>query len=560
MVRVAAGGVNRTPGRHAAAAEQSQGRRARSGPRRFAAGPVPVTMSAMNRRPLLLLAACLLAARAAAADVHDAVDPAARFQTIDNFAASDAWTFQAAGTWSPAVKNRIADLLFSTDRGIGLSCWRFNVGGGTQSRSIANPLHAPETFEVAPGRYDWHRQAPEQWFLTAAAARGVDQFVAFANSPPMRMTRTGLTNSAADDRSPTNLKPGYEAPFAAYLADVLAHFRDDGVLDDPAHKITFAYVSPVNEPNNPWPGGKQEGNRADNATIIRVVLALRDALAARHLTAHILAPEAGDAAAMLRPATRPTTRYGQPVGDYIDALTADPALADALGHTLCHHLYGSAAGPALRHAADALAARMKQHPGWKLWMTEICIMEPRRDLGITPGLHLAEIVHATLAREGAAAFGWWTALSAVDFKDGLLYTDWRKPGDPESVLDSKMLWALGNYSRFVRPGDVRVALTGDSAAAQQSHDRRPATRPATRSAAPEGLLGSAYLDPRTGRLVVVYVNDGPAARVELTIPGPPRRRTTYTTSATDSLTPRPAPAGPIDLPARSIVTVVADPR
>ncbi len=518
-------------------------------------------MSAMNRRtPLLLLTACLLPAVPAAADVHDAVDPAARFQTIDHFAASDAWTFQAAGTWSPAIKNHIADLLFSTDRGIGLSCWRFNVGGGSQSTSISDPLHAPQTFEVAPGRYDWHRQTPEQWFLVAARARGVDQFLAFVNSPPMRMTRTGLTNSAADDASPTNLKPGSEGPYAAYLADVLAHFRDDGVLNDPAHRIAFRYVSPVNEPNNPWPGGKQEGNRADNATIRRIVLALRDALAARRLDVQIVAPESGDAAAMLGPATGPTTRYGQPVGDYVDSFTADPALADALGHTLCHHLYGSADGPGLRHAADALAARMSHHPGWKLWMTEICIMEPHRDLGIAPALHLAAIVHATLAREGAAAFGWWTALSAVDYKDGLLYTDWRHPGDPESVSDSKMLWALGNYSRFVRPGFVRVALTGDSVAAQAARDRRPATRPAaTRAATAEGLLGSAYLDPRTGRLVIVYVNDGPAARVQLTIPGPPRRRTAYTTSAADSLTPRPAPAGPLDLPARSIVTVVADP-
>ena len=504
--------------------------------------PVPraAMMVAMPTARLALLLLIAWPTTAAQADVRDRVDPTVHFQTIDNFAASDAWTMQRVGTWSAASKAKVADLLFSTDRGIGLSGWRFNVGGGINHASITDPIHTVETFEVARGQYDWHRQAPEQWFLTAARARGVDQFVAFANSPPGRMTRTGLTNSADDRASPTNLKPGFEGQYAAYLADVLAHFRDDGVPGDPAARIDFRYVSPVNEPDVEWNGGKQEGNRADNDTIRRIIVALRDELRRHRLHTQVLTPEATRAADMLGPDRAFERAYHAAYGDYINYFTAQPDLADVLGRTLCHHLYGSAAGPGLRRATDALGERMRQHPDWKIWMSEICIMEPHRDLGITAGLQLAHIVHACMAREGASAWQWWLAMSNVDYKDGLLYTDWHRPGDAETVIESKMLWALGNYSRFVRPGFVRVALTGDSAVAE----RAP--------------LGTAYLDPRTGRLVVVYVNDGPTQRVALDLGPAARRVTTYTTSDTQSLAPQTV-TGPIELPPRSVVTVVADP-
>ena len=44
------------------------------------------------------------------------------------------------------------------------------------------------------------------------------------------------------------------------------------------------------------------------------------------------------------------------------------------------------------------------------------------------------------------------------YKDGLI----REYSDPTflngEVKDSKLMWALGNYSRFIRPGAVRKAI------------------------------------------------------------------------------------------------------
>ena len=53
----------------------------------------------------------------------------------------------------------------------------------------------------------------------------------------------------------------------------------------------------------------------------------------------------------------------------------------------------------------------------------------------------------TTSEVGVTAWQWWTAVSGVDYKDGLIFTDWKKPGDPESIITAKLLWALGNYSR-----------------------------------------------------------------------------------------------------------------
>jgi hypothetical protein len=73
---------------------------------------------------------------------HDVIRADVQFQLIENFGASDAWRIQKIGAWSLANRARVADLLFSQDKGIGLSCWRFNIGGGINPR-ITLPWRAP---------------------------------------------------------------------------------------------------------------------------------------------------------------------------------------------------------------------------------------------------------------------------------------------------------------------------------------------------------------------------------------------------------------------------------
>ncbi|MGC4050951.1 MAG: glycoside hydrolase [Paludibaculum sp.] len=113
----------------------------------------------------------LLLPWAATAQRVDTITLDSLYQRIDNFGASDCWTMQKLASWSLQSRERVADLLFSQSKGIGLSCWRFNIGGGVNPK-ITHPWRSPETFEVSEGQYDWTRQAGERWFLGAAKARG----------------------------------------------------------------------------------------------------------------------------------------------------------------------------------------------------------------------------------------------------------------------------------------------------------------------------------------------------------------------------------------------------
>src|SRR3989337_738852 len=131
-------------------------------------------------------------------EVVIAFDPSKTYQTIDNFGASDAWSCQFVGNWPDAKKNAIADLLFSTDtlanggpKGIGLSLWRYNFGAGSTNQG-ANSGIKDEWRRAANFANDSNHAVDninaQNWFLSAAKQRGVNQFLAFFNSPPVHLT------------------------------------------------------------------------------------------------------------------------------------------------------------------------------------------------------------------------------------------------------------------------------------------------------------------------------------------------------------------------------------
>jgi O-glycosyl hydrolase len=492
----------------------------------------------------IAVAACaILSSSAFAAEHNDVIDLSIQHQEIDNFGASDCWTFQKIGGWSETNKNRIADLLFSTDKGIGLSLWRFNIGGGINRQSIRDPWRTAETFEVAEGQYDWTRQASERWFAKAAKERGVPHLLAFVNSPPGRMTRNGLTNSGEDRSSTTNLKSGMEPLFARYLCDVLEHFRTAPENE----RLVFDYISPVNEPQVEWAAGNNhEGNRASNEDIKRMLVALHQEITARELAVKITAPESNVVPAMWQLSDRARRQYGADYGNYLEVFARDPQVAPMLGNLLCYHDYSSFEGESVIKHHEELGRRLKNYPGWKLWMSEVCILNRGRDLGMNMALQVARLIHADLALSNASAWQWWLALSRYDYKDGLIYTNWRRAGDEESVIESKTLWTLGNFSRYIRPGMRRVELSGN----RHSFD---------------ALLGSAYIDASSGKLVLVYINSSKEPQtVKWSVKpdgGAPKNFSPYMTSESGNLEPTAAVTlgQAVEIPAQSVVTFVGLP-
>lgn len=473
------------------------------------------------------------------------------YQTIDHFAASDCWSMQKIGAWPDAQKEKVADLLFSQTKGIGLSAWRFNIGGGINQTTIQHPWRSVETFEIAPGVYDWTHQLEERWFLQAAKERGVGEFIAFVNSPPGRMTRNGKTN-CTDGNGSTNLKEGYETQYARYLVDILKHFRDE-------QGIRFGHISPVNEPQWEWNNGcNQEGNRAGNEDIRKIVNALYDELHKQAVDTEISIVESGDLRSWYEVRSDISNKYGKTYGNYLSELIDDETINTQIGSHFGGHSYWSdRLSNQLVQDRASLSNQMKPYldAGWKYWVTEYTVMDgPEgagghgRDLTMKTALDVCRIIHYDLTLLGASAWSWWTAVSPEDYKDGLLYTNYKDNPASLSVIESKLLWAYGNFSRFIRPGSVRVRLMG---AADKS-----------------GLLGSAYVNAENDKLILVFINMSYETQtINLDISGLESScqiddLIPYITSDTagDDLKPYPATSleDNISIPRRAVVTLIGD--
>lgn len=443
-------------------------------------------------------------------DAVVSIDGTVRYQTIDNFGASDAWSMDPLGKhWSEENKNKVADLLFSREKGIGLSAWRFNIGAGSTETdpSIPDPWRRAEAFKLTEdGDYDWSKQSGQQWFLQAAKDRGVDTLIAFVNSPPVWMTKDGRARPGPESGS-TNLKDGYEVQFATFLVDVLEHFKEQG--------LEFDYISPINEPTWDWNNAYQEANRYNNDDLKKVILELYRQLQENGVAAQISAPDGVEITSLLDDeyfqkfsggGTYSSGANSLGTGkykEYIKELLGDPELKKAVGSKIASHSYWSdysnPGDDRLVKLRELLHENLKHYgDDVKYWVTEYCIMGdygPGRDLGIEPALHVARTIHFDLTEANAAAWQWWTAVSKVDYKDGLIYTDFHNPGNEQSILTSKILWVLGNYSKFIRPGAERIELSGLSEDANS------------------GLLGSAYVHQGEQSLSAVFVNDSDQDKV-----------------------------------------------
>jgi O-glycosyl hydrolase len=385
------------------------------------------------------------------------------YQTISNFAASDAWSCQFVGNWPDEKRNKIADLLFSMDngidgspKGVGLSLWRFNFGAGSAQQGgesgIKDEWRRAESFTNNDGSYNWQNQAGQVWFLKAAKQRGVKQFLGFFNSPPVQFT---LNGKAFATGGKVNIGPDKYDAFAMYIYDVV-----NGVQK--VSKVKFDYISPINEPQWDWSDGGQEGNPYINTQVASVVRSINKEFVANKLDSKILIGEAGSINYLFTPGDK--AGKGNQVSDFFRPGSPN-YIGDlpAVSKTIAAHSYftTSPMSSAVK-ARKALADTVAGIKGLNFWQSEYCILGDNagemdgnhRDLGINAALYLASVIHTDLTAANASAWQWWTAISAYDYKDGLIYIDKNKTDG--NFYTSKMLWAMGNYSRFIRPGAVRV--------------------------------------------------------------------------------------------------------
>ena len=446
------------------------------------------------------------------------IDRTQTHQTFERFGVSGAWWAQVIGGWTgpdPASgspkRERIAQLLFDPEAGIGVRCYRYNLGGGSANSGKGRfdiPCRRAESFDISDTAYDWSRDENARWMMERAVKLGADEVILFVNSPPERLTKNGKAH--LDRAGQTNLPKKNYAAFAKYCLDCAEHFLSQG--------IPVRYLSPVNEPVWKWTGG-QEGCHYRPWQVYDLM--------------KVFAAEM-----QKRPALRELKLSGAENGDirwfnktYCRVMLKNKAVRSRVDAVDVHSYFITPDIPILKNLiGDRLAylrrfrKYMDRHfPGVAVKTSEWTHMQGGRDYGMDSALEQTKIMLEDITVLNVTSWQLWIAVSNVDYCDGLIYEN---DGDGSFEL-TKRYYAFGNFSKFIEPGSVRVSAD-----------------------AGEGLKCAAFT--KNGRTVSVVMNPGRETVLRL----PHGGWDVFVTSETQDLAAVPCDDGTLVLPEKSVATLI----
>ena len=486
-------------------------------------------------------------------------------QTIQDFGASDCWTAEYVSDYfGTTEKENAARWLFSQQmdnngnpEGIGLSCWRVNLGAGSASQgtnsNIDDETRRAECYLKEDGSYDWTRCDGQQWFMKQAKEYGVDHFLLFSNSAPVYFTKSGKANTNNQSMN-CNLKDDCYDDFADFLATTTKHFVNEG------YHVT--YIDPVNEPQFDWKDG-QEGSPWENANISNLVKELDKSIQTQQLTTKILIPEAAKWNCLYggneaRANNQLSAFFDSSNSTYIADL---PSVAKvAAGHSYWTFRTNNDLKDVRERVRDEAAKY-----GVEVMQTEWSMLDaaPETSAGFPASydaaskmdiaLYLGKLIYCDLVYGNMTGWSYWTAFAQEKWsqKNRFYLIRMNAKGDTgeESYGDikkggtltaDKNLWVLGNYSRFIRPGYKRLEVNGADEL--------------------NGLMASSWLSPDAKTLVTVLVNMSRGSRkIDLSLSGSHVENVkTYVTDKDHDLQydATSNDAANMEIPARSVVTVV----
>lgn len=491
------------------------------------------------------------------------------FQTIDHFGASGGFDDQWVGKWPDQSKEPVAKLLFSADvdaqgnpKGIALSLWRTVIGDGAadQMNSGFSPSswnRETECYLQSDGTYDWSRQQGEQWFLSKARDYGVTKFAAWATTPPYFMTKNGYTFSTSEVSGFNCTAANYQA-YATFLAEVLNHYNTLG--------YSFETVSPFNETQYAWNAGvgtaTQSGTSAYNSEMAAFLRVADDVFTTYNVNTKMMITEA----AQLKYLYEGSGNTGNQLATFFTESSPNyiGGLEHLSRHVAGHSYFSNSTSTESIAQRRSLRDKLSQlGGGLDYWQSEYSLLgdeylqgKPLGSLAeIDYALWLSRIIHTDLVFGNATGWSFWTALNQSDYDDhryrfNLIFyqPNANGPSQTNGTFSAvKNLWALGNFSRFVRPGMVRFNVVDHANTVD--------------TAAVEKFMVSGYRS--NGTVVLVFVNNANSARtvnfrnygndfsfVNNTV-------TMYTTSASQNLKKSEASADNVVIPAKSIVTLQA---
>lgn len=349
-------------------------------------------------------------------------------QRIDGFGASSAF-------FSEDISQEDADFLFGVEQGIGLSLLRVRIN---HERNDTTDI------ETAKKAY----------------ALGARVWAAPWSPPPEYKTNEALPADPGNGR----LKTANYADFASYLADFAEWMEAQGV--------PLTAITPQNEPDWPatWDGCLYSASEMAN------------------FIGNHLGPEFEERGLDDVMIVAPDTASLKNLPAFAEALVADA--------NVMKYLDGISTHPYSEEDFD-YSWSVPRDNNLFFWQTEISWesfnegpnVDDTPDPGMKTALWMVKMMHRHLTKLWMNSWSYWNLTAVADN-----YADDSKRKNPALIQDGvryKRAYALGNYSKFVRPGFVRVEATPE-----------PAT----------DLYVSAYKSD--DRVVIVAINDSNAAATQ----------------------------------------------
>jgi glucuronoarabinoxylan endo-1,4-beta-xylanase len=376
---------------------------------------------------LLLLIGLSVYARAQAQTVT--VNWSIQHQTMDGFGGEN------GGPWSWAVGNTLsdsqADLLFSPTAGIGISIYRTD---NTPTNTF-----------------------PDIQAMQQAVARGAQIELSMAG-PPASMKYSGQFGDGTTGASGSCVS----ASLSSYASYIVGQIQ---LLQGSPNNIPVSFLDVQNEPNVVGTPGSGNNNGFGACEWSSASLA------------NFVQNDLGPALASAGLSTKVILGSAYPFSNDHFSVCVDDAACSPFVSIVAGHGYGYPGSPVLYN--DALSK------GKHVWLGETADQSEPFDGTIGSALVMAKNIHSFLASADVSAYNWWE----------LAYGNNGGNCDNCSLVDQtfntyKRYFAFGNWSKFVRPGWVRVDATAN-----------PMT----------GVYITAFSEQASGKFAIVAINQNSAS-------------------------------------------------
>ncbi|KAK4456502.1 glycoside hydrolase superfamily [Cladorrhinum samala] len=355
------------------------------------------------------------------------VDLSRTYQTMDGFGTSEA--FQRAVTMqklSETEQRKFLDLMFSTEKGAGLSILRNGIGSSPDMRDdhmVSIQPKNPGGPKATP-QYVWDKSDNGQVWVSREAVHtyGVKTIYANAWSAPGYMKTNGndANGGSLCGVSGASCSSGdWKQAFADYLVQYIKYYA--------AENITVTHLGFLNEPDYTTSYASMRSSGTQAADFIKI---LRPTLDRNDLSNVLI--------------NCCDTMGWSTMNTMLSQMrSVESMLGVATGHS-----YTS--GP-----SSPLSTKTKS------WMTEAADNNGAwtsawySNGGAGEGFTWANNIYSAITSGNVSAYLYW-----IGGQDRSSNTNSKMIRVVNKQVDpSKRLWAMGNWSRFVRPGAVRVGTT-----------------------------------------------------------------------------------------------------